>query len=178
MAVDADELRKVSHRTEPTFAVLLTVSYRGKDSMAVKPDSISLEFTKHDHDIHPAITPDDLSAKLQEDAERFSEQAEREIRKHPEKRIEQESALQENEKSLQATIDFVKAQGLVATQLDPTHPQASGWVFFNVKSKWIGDWKKQEEFVLRVPIGSETIEFPFALPPSQGDLILRRRESP
>jgi len=175
MAVDADELRKASHRAEPTFAVLLTVRYRGKASLPVEPDGISLEFVNHDHDTHPAIAPDALSAALRQDSDKVVEQAEREIRKHPEKKVEQGSILQENEKSLKAAIDFVKTQGLVATQLDSTHLQASGWVFFSAKSKWIGDWKKQEEFVLRVPIGGETVEFPFALPPSQGDLILRRR---
>jgi hypothetical protein len=29
--------------------------------------------------------------------------------------------------------------------------------------------------VLRVPLGNRIVEFPFSLPPSEGDLILRRR---
>jgi hypothetical protein len=48
-------------------------------------------------------------------------------------------------------------------------------VLFSVESKWIGELQKQEEFLLRVPIGDRVVEFPFSLPPSEGDLILRRR---
>jgi hypothetical protein len=55
------------------------------------------------------------------------------------------------------------------------HPDASGWMLFSTKSKWIEDLQKQEEFVLRVPVGDRVVEFPFSLPPSEGDLILRRR---
>jgi hypothetical protein len=48
-------------------------------------------------------------------------------------------------------------------------------VLFSSKSKWIDGLQKQEEFVLRVPFGNRIVEFPFSLPPSEGDLILRRR---
>lgn len=175
LAVDADELRKASHRTEPTFAVLLTVRYRGKDSMAVKPDGITLEFVKHDRDVHPVIAPDALSAALQKDSDLFAQQVSREISKHPEKKSQEESLLQEHQKDVCATIEFLQTNSLSPVQLDPTHPQARGWVYFSAKGKWIGDWKKQEEFVLRIPLANRVVEFPFALPPSQGDLILRRR---
>jgi len=175
MAVDADELRKASSRTEPTFAILLTVRYRGKGWLAIHPEEASLEFVSHDHDRHPAISPSNLTAKMQEDADALSDRAERAIRKHPEKSQEEEGALQDREKSIQAVIEFVKSQGLVATRMDVSHSQASGWLFFSAKSKWIRNWKQQEEFILRVPLAKHIVEFPFALPPSKGDLILRRR---
>jgi len=175
LAVDADELRKASHRTEPTFAVLLTVRYRGRDSMAVNPDGITLEFVKHDHDVHPVMAPDALSAALQKDVDLFAEQISREIIKHPERKSQAESLLQEHQKDVRATIEFLQSNSLAAVQLDPGHPQASGWVYFSARGKWIGDWKTQEEFVLRIPLANRVVEFPFALPPSQGDLILRRR---
>jgi len=178
MALDADELRKASHRMQPTFAVLLTVRYRGKDSMLVKPDGISLEFVKHYHDVHAAIVPADLSATLRRDADLFAQQTARDISKHPEKKSEEESLLQERQKDVQTAVEFLRTHSLRAIQLDPSHPEASGWVFFSAKSKWIGDWRKQEEFVLRVPLAHRTVEFPFALPPSQGELVLRRRPSP
>ena len=176
MAVDADELRKANSRTEPTFELLLTVSYRGKDSLAVSPDGMSLEFVKHDHDRHTALDPGDLTAKLQVDTEVFSKRAQRQIRNDPKKKKAEEAALQELEKSIERTIEFVKTEGLIPTQLDASHSEVSGWVFFSAKSKWIGDWKQQEEFVLRVPLANRIVEFPFALPPSKGDLILRRRD--
>jgi hypothetical protein len=178
MAVDADELGKASHRTEPAFGVLLTLRYRRKDLLAVNPEDMSLEFVTHQHDMHRAIASADLSAALQRDADAFAQRANREISKHPEKRSEEESQLQEQQKNVQAAIEFVRTNSLVSTQLDSGHSETSGWVFFSARSKWIGEWKKQEEFVLRVPLGNRTVEFPFALPPRQGDLILRRRGSP
>lgn len=61
------------------------------------------------------------------------------------------------------------------TRLDTTKSELTGWVFFSAKSKWIVDWKGQEQFGLRIPLAEHVIEFPFGLPPSRGDLILRRR---
>jgi hypothetical protein len=61
------------------------------------------------------------------------------------------------------------------TILDRESPEAKGWVFFNAKNKWIGDWKKREDFVLRIPMENRVYEFPFTVPPVEGDLILRRR---
>ena len=72
-------------------------------------------------------------------------------------------------------IEFLKTRSLRATKLESGHPEASGWVFFSTKSKWIDGLHKQEEFVLRVPLGDRVVEFPFSLPPSEGDLILRSR---
>ena len=72
-------------------------------------------------------------------------------------------------------FEFLKTRSLRAITLDSSHPDAIGWVLFSTKSKWIGDLLKQEEFVLRVPLGNQIVEFPFSLPPSEGDLILRRR---
>lgn len=176
MAVDADETRKATHRTEPTFAVLLTFRYRGKEAMEVDPKGISLEFVKHDHDVQAAIAPEVLTASLRRDADRVSEEMKREAGKHADRATDRLVSLVGEQKSIAETIDFLKANSLGRGRLDANRPELSGWVFFNAKSRWIGDWKKQEEFVLRVPLAGETIEFPFALPPSQGDFILRRRQ--
>jgi hypothetical protein len=72
-------------------------------------------------------------------------------------------------------IEFLKTRSLRAMKLDSAHPEASGWVLFSTKSKWIDGMHKQEEFVLRVPLRDQVVEFPFSLPPSEGDLILRSR---
>ena len=175
MAVDADELRKATSRTEAAFAVLVTVRYRGKGSLGVNPDEMSLEFVKHDHDRHAAFIPSDLAAKLEKDADELSQRIEGEMGRQREKETVQDSTLGEREKSIRAAIQFVKTQSLTVTRLDQDHSQVSGWVFFSAKSKWIGDWKKQEELILRVPLANRVIEFPFALPPSRGDLLLRLR---
>ena len=60
--------------------------------------------------------------------------------------------------------------------LDRANPQVSGWVFFSTDSKWLGKWKAQEEFVLRLPLDGKVFEFPFKLPPEEGELLLRKRE--
>ena len=62
------------------------------------------------------------------------------------------------------------------TRLGPGNPEASGWVLFSTESKWINGFKKQEEFILRVPLAGEMFEFPFKLPAKPGEVMLRRRK--
>jgi hypothetical protein len=175
LAVDSQELEKARRRLEPVFAVLLTFRYRGKDALDVDPGKFSLEFVSHFHDAHGAINPDDLAAQLQKDTDALGEEAEREIRKHPEKKDEKQTSLQAREKDLAEMVEFLSTRSLRPAKLVPEKPEVTGWVFFSARSRWVGDWKKQEEFVLRVPLQNRVVEFPFALPPSRGDLILRRR---
>jgi len=60
LAVDSQELEKVRRRAQPIFALLLTVHYRGKDSLDVVPGKIALEFVKHYHDVQSTLDPDSL----------------------------------------------------------------------------------------------------------------------
>jgi hypothetical protein len=175
LAVDSQELEKVRRRAQPMLAVLLTVHYLDKDSLDVAPGKITLEFVKHYHDVHNALDPDDLAAKQRNDVDALAEETEREIRKHPEKKEEKEASLTVREKDAAEMIEFLNTRTLRAITLNSGHPDASGWVVFDTKSKWIEDLQKQEEFVMRVLFGNRVVEFPFSLPPSEGDLILRRR---
>jgi hypothetical protein len=175
LAVDSQELEKVRRRAQPIFALQLTVHYRGKNSLDVTPGKISMEFVKHYHDVHIAFDPDDLSRKQRNDAAALAEQTEREIRKHPEKKEEKQTMLAARQKDAAEMIDFLNTRSLRAAKLDSGHPDVSGWVFFSTKSRWIGELHKQEELVLRVPLEGRVVEFPFSLPPSEGDMILRRR---
>ena len=175
LAVDALELQKAGRRTEPIFTVLLTLRYRGKDSLALNPHAITLEFVKHSRDVHSTLDPDELAARFRADSDQFAKATERDIRKHPEKKAELESALQDHLKNTSDMLAFLDARSLRTLRLNPAHPEDSGWVYFSASSKWISDWKKQEEFVLRMPLANQAVEFPFALPPSQGDMLLRRR---
>lgn len=129
----------------------------------------------HSRDLHPALDPGELAARFKQDSERFAEATERNVEKHPGKKADLESALQEHQKNIADMLTFFDARSLRTLKLDPAHPDASGWVYFSASSKWIGDWKKQEEFILRIPLANQVIEFPFALPPSEGDLLLRHR---
>jgi hypothetical protein len=171
LAVDSQELEKTRRRSQQIFALQLTIHYRGKDSLDIAPDRIGLEFVKHYHDVQNALDPDRLAVEQQNDANALAEQTERELRKHPEK----QGALAGRQKDAAEMIDFLKTRTLRATTLDPRHPGTTGWILFSTKSKWIDGLRKQEEFLLRVPVENRVIEFPFSLPPSEGDLILRRR---
>ena len=175
VAVDSQELQKSMQRTFPVFAVLLNLHYRGKDSMTLNPANVSLEFVKHSHDVQTAIDPGDLTTKFWSNAAEFAAETEQEIQKHPEKRVEKEIMLQDHKKNVGEMMEFVKTRGLREIKLDPAHADGDGWVFFSARSKWVGDWNKQEEFVLRISLPERTFEFPFLLPPSQGDFLLRRR---
>ncbi len=175
LAVDSQELEKVRRRAQPMFAVQLTVRYRGKDSLDLEPGKITLEFVKHYHDVHSSLDPDSLASKERDDLAALAKETEREIRKHPDKKEEKEAALVARQKDAGEMIEFLNTRSLRAAKLDPERPEVSGWVLFGTKSKWIDELQKQEEFVLRVPLEGRVVEFPFSLPLSEGDLILRRR---
>lgn len=175
LAVDAQELQKSVRRIEPLFALWLTLHYRGSTSIALRPEVISLEFVKHEHDVERSLDPEKIATELQAEADAFRLATTREISKHPEQKAEREVALQSHLQDVEQTELFVKSRGLPAATLDPAHAETSGWVFFKARSKWVGDWRPQEEFMLRVPLGQQVVEFPFALPPSEGDLLLRKR---
>lgn len=158
IAVDADEVRKAGLRIEPLLALFVTLRYRGKESASIDPAAFSLEFVNHYHTIQKAIDPDEFADKLQVQAPALAVKGE-----------------EDRSRSLTVTAQFLKSRSLRATRLNPQTTETSGWVFFNARSKWIGNWKTQEQFVLRIPLAGRTFEFPFALPPSRGDLLLRRR---
>lgn len=175
LAVDSQELEKVRRRAQAMLALQLTLRYRGKDSLEVAPSKITMEFVKHYHDVHSALDPDDLADKEQNDANALTAETDREISKHPEKKAVKQAMLAARQQDAAEMIEFLNTRTLRAVTLDSGHPNATGWVLFAVKSKWIPELRKQEEFLLRVPLGNQVIEFPFSLPPSEGDLILRRR---
>jgi len=175
LAVDSQELQKVRRRPEPMFGVSLILRYRGGGALWATARNMSLEFVQHFHLVRYSLDPDDLSIQLQNGVTALSDEMQREIRKHPEKKEEQEALLQAHEKDVSELQEFLSTHSLRPVKLDPGNPEVSGWVFFSTRSKWIGDWKKREDFVLRIPLGNRVFEFPFSLPPSEGDLILRKR---
>jgi hypothetical protein len=176
LAVDAREVQIIRHRIEPLFGVLLKIRYRGAGSLDTSPDPSTLQFIKHYKVIQTALDPDDYTQKIQADADAVDDETRRDIEKHPEKRQALETRLQDYQKSVNELIEFLGKNTLQPAHLDPAHPEVSGWVFFNTKSKWLGGWKAQEEFVLRVPLDGKIFEFPFKLPPEKGELLLQKRQ--
>jgi hypothetical protein len=176
LAVDARELQILHHRIEPILAVQLDIRYRGTSSIAADPGVVTLQFMKHFKVVQPALDPDDYAQKIQSDADALDDEARRAIAKHPEERQVREVRLQDYEKSVSELIEFVTKNSMRAGQLDAGNQELSGWIFFDTNNKWIGGWKAQEEFVLRLPLDGKIFEFPFRLPPSKGELLLRKRE--
>jgi hypothetical protein len=176
LAVDAREVQIIRHRIEPLFGVLLTIRYRGAGSLDTSPDPSTLQFIKHYKVIQTALDPDDYTQKIQADADALDDETRRDIEKHPEKKQALETRLQDYQKSVNELIEFLGKNSLQPAHLDRAHPEVSGWVFFNTKSKWLGGWKAQEEFVLRVPLDGKIFEIPFKLPPEKGELLLQKRQ--
>jgi len=175
LAVDAQELQLVHKRGERFFGVHLTVHNRGTAPLVVYPGQATLEFVKHSKVIQPALDPETFAEKAQSDVEDIESQSQREVEKHPERKEEREKFVQGWQKEVTELQDFLSHGTLPAVQLDSTHNEVSGWILFSTHNKWIGEWKKPEEFLFRIPLGSQIVEFPFTLPAQKGDLILRRR---
>lgn len=175
VAVDSQELQLLHKRIEPFFAVQLTVRYRGKATLEVYPEMATLEFVKHFKLIQSALDPETFAQQTQDDADEVEHQTQREVEKHPERREEREKYVETYQKEAAEFVEFLNTRSFPAAELDTTRAEASGWIFFSVKNKWLGGWKKPEEFVLRLPLNKQILEFPFALPPQAGDLILRQR---
>jgi soluble cytochrome b562 len=178
LAVDAREVQivRAHHRIEPLFGVLLTIRYRGTGGVDVAADQISLQFMKHFKVVQTSVDPDDYVQKIQADADALDDETKRMVAKHPEQKSEREAQLQGYQKSVSELIEFLGKNSLRAAHLDHGNPQTTGWVFFNTDNKWLGGWKAQEEFVLRLPLDGKIFEFPFRLPPKQGELLLRKRD--
>lgn len=176
VAVDSQELEKVHRRHEPFFAVLLTIRYRGQGSLDVPTDNISLEFLSHFRVSKTSLDPDAFAQKVQSDADALNDQTARWVKKHPDHKEERESFVRAFLKDSAELEEFVGKNSLRPTQLNPGHAETSGWVLFNTENKWIGGWKKQEEFILRVPLDDKLFEFPFKLPPKTGEVLLRKRQ--
>jgi hypothetical protein len=175
MAVDSQELEKVHRRHQLFFALLLTVRYRGPGALDVATDNISLQFLKHFQVMQTALDPDNFSEKVQRDADTLNDQTAREVEKHPEQKEQKEALVRAFLKDSAELQEFVGKNSLRPTRLSTGKDETSGWVLFSTDSKWIARWKKQEEFVLRVPIAGKMFEFPFRLPLKPGETILRKR---
>ncbi|HKS73338.1 MAG TPA: hypothetical protein VJQ82_09080 [Terriglobales bacterium] len=176
LAVDSQELEKAKKRIQQPMLLLLTFKYRGAKSMDVSSRDMSLEFVRHSKVVITSLDPEDFSAHIQANTDQLEHQTERDLKKHPEQNNEKQAQVQNYLRDATEFQDFLNKNALHDTKLDAGNPETTGWVGFSTRNKWIGDWKKQEEFVLRIPLEDHVVEFPFKLPPEEGDLILRERQ--
>jgi len=177
LAVDSQELEKSRRRHQRIFGVILTTRYLGPGTLYVNPEKVSLEFVDHFHVLKNAIDPGYFSKQIQIQANILADETEHQIEKHPEKKQEKAIFLQDYQKEVAQLQEFLNTRSLRPATLDASNPEISGWIFFTTTNKWVGGWKKQENFVLRLPFKNRVFEFPFTLPPQEGDLILRRRDT-
>jgi hypothetical protein len=177
MAIDSQELEKTRRNLEHVFIVLLTFRNRGTVPIKINMEGISLELVDHYRVRMSSADPDRLSARIQGDTEELEHQTERELKNHPERKSAVEARLQEHTKLVSEWQDYLSAKTLRDTVLDSGQPETSGLVLFNTRTKWKGDWKKEENFVLRIPLQNVAIEFPFRLPPTDEGPELRKRQS-
>ena len=175
LAVDSQELQLVHKRVIRVFGVQVAVRFRGTGVLEVNPARATLEFVKHADVVQSSIYPKDFAKKANADLNDVEKDTRREIKKHPERREKREQFIEEYRRETIELVDFITENSLRPVVLDAKHTQADGWIFFSTQNKWIGEWKRPEEFVLRFPVADHQLEFPFALPPRQGDLILRQR---
>jgi hypothetical protein len=176
LAVDRQELEKIPHRATPMLGVLLTLHYKGTGKLEVQQGRFALEFVKHFQVVKTSLDPDDMLQHLQQNVDDLTDEVERHVvRKHPERKEQQETELQARLKDYTEMMDFISTQALRTAVLNPANSSASGWVFFGIKNRWIGPWRKPEQFILRLPVENLIVEFPFSLPPQTGGFELRRR---
>ena len=176
LAMDRQELEKIPHRARPMLGVFLTFQYKGHQQFEVQQNRFALEFTKHFQIVQTSLDPDGILKTLQENVDDLTDEVERhQVKKHPEKKDQMETELQARLKDYTEMMDFISTRALHPVTLDGSNSSASGWVFFSIKNKFIGPWRRPEQFVLRLPVENLMVEFPFSLPPEPGKVMLRHR---
>jgi hypothetical protein len=176
LAVDNQELEKVKHRTVAMIGVLLSFNYKGSKPLGVGPSRSTLEFVKHFQVVQRAIDPDSLLKQLQQTMDALTDEiTHHQVKKHPELKGAKETELQQRLKDYTEMMDFISTHAMRGTALDDSNASASGWVFFSTQNRWIGPWRRPEQFILRIPVNDVVIEFPFELLPQGGKIQLRQR---
>ena len=176
LAVDQQELAKVPHRAIPMVGVLLTFHYKGNGQFEVQQNRFALEFVKHFHVVQSSLDPDGMLQHLQQNIDDVTDEVERhQVKKHPDQKDQQETELQLRLKDYTEMMDFISTRAIRPTVLDPSNSSTTGWVFFSTKNRWIGPWRRPEQFILRLPVEDVIVEFPFQLPPKRGSVELRPR---
>jgi hypothetical protein len=175
MLVDSQELTKSRRRFYRLLGAYVSVTYSGPDKFEF-PADVRIDFVRHRDLLEVYSDPTELSNKLQNDVDSKIFETERQIKRDPKIADEKTALLREYQKDAAEFIEFLSTQGLEPNSviLSPGNPEAHGWVFFATTNKWIGPWKEREDFILSVWMKDRIWQFPFSLPPAEGDLILRK----
>lgn len=173
LLVDSQELTKSRRRFYHVFGLYTSVTYKGQGDFEF-PADLRLDFVRHHEIVEGYLDPGELQNRLQNDLDSLVFETERQIKKNPAVKEEKTAYLQQYEKEGAEFIEFLTSQYLEAGTLNPGNPETHGWVFFATSNKWIGPWKEHEDFILEVRMKDQIWQFPFSLPPLEGDFILRK----
>jgi hypothetical protein len=173
LIVDSQELTKSRHRFYHVFGLYTTVHYKGTGKFEF-PADLRLDFVRHHEIVEGYLDPAELQNRLQNDLDTQVFETERQIKKNPDTKEEKTKRLQQYQKEGAEFIEFLTTQYLEASTLNPGNPEVHGWVFFGTSNKWIGPWKEHEDFILSVWNKDKIWQFPFSLPPSPSELMLRK----
>jgi hypothetical protein len=175
LLIDSQELTKSRRRFYHLLGVYVSVAYTGQDKFEF-PADVRIDFVRH-HDVLEAyMTPAELSNKLQNDVDTLVFDTERDIKNNPKVADEKTARARQYQKDAAEFIEFLSTQTLepVTQTLTPGNPESHGWVFFSTSNKWIGPMKEHEDFVISMWMKDKIWQFPISLPPTPGDLILRK----
>ena len=175
LLMDSQELAKSGHRFYHLFGAYLSVTYTGQDKFEF-PAGARIDFVRHHDVVEGYEDPGQLANKLQNDVDTKVFETERQIKKNPKIAEEKTALLRQYQKEAAEFIEFLSTQTLPSDTviLNSGNPETHGWVLFKTSNKWIGPWKEREDFILSVGMKDQIWQFPFSLPPTQGDLILRK----
>jgi hypothetical protein len=175
LLVDAQELAQSRHRFYQLFGAYISATYTGQGKFEF-PADVRIDFVRHHDFLEAYEDPSELSNKLQNDVDTKVFDTERQIKRNPKIAEAKTALLREYQKEAAEFIEFLSTQTLdpAGIMLTPGNPEAHGWVLFATSNKWIGPWKEREDFVISVWMKDKVWQFPFSLPPTEGDLILRK----
>ena len=173
--VDSQELAKSRRRLYKPLGIFLSVTYTGRDKLEF-PADLRMQFVRHHNVTEAYLDPTEFTTQMQNDVDTLVFETEHQIKKHPEEEEQKTNRAREFQKEVAEFIEFVSTQSLEPAILTPGNPEAHGWVFFGTKNKWLGSWKKREDFILHVRMKDKIYQFPFSLPPTEDEVFLRKRD--
>ena len=173
LLVDSQELTKSRRRFYHLFGLYVSVTYKSSGKVEF-PADLRLDFVRHHGIVEGSDDPVELQNRLQNDLDTKVFETERQIKKNPSTKDEKTALLQQYEKEGAEFIEFLTSQYLEPATLNPGNQEAHGWVFFPTSNKWIGPWKQREDFILAVWMKDRIWQFPFSLPPTGEEILLRK----
>jgi hypothetical protein len=175
LLMDSQELTASRRRLYKPLGVFMSVTYKGRASFEF-PADLRMEFLRHHNVVEASLDVEEFSTRMQNDVDTLVFETEHQIKKHPEQAEAKTNRAREFQKQVTEFLEFLSTQSLEPVTLNAGNPEAHGWRFFGTKNKWLGSWKDREDFILRVWMTDKIYEFPFSMPPTEGDLILRKRD--